>query len=470
MTDDTFPWMLTFASAKNWLDTIRSERTKEIYVLRLKQYCDAVGKNPDELIELKVDGLRNVATAKEFQAESLLNNYLYNNNLTSNIQTAVLFSVKSFYKANWRELNSNVGSNIESPEPKKRTPKMQDILELEEAMTYLRDKAILWFLESAPFRKATLTKLQWKDLKSTETLLKQVREEAKGQVSRTPEEDKEIAEKVPYYLVIESARLKGGGKGRYKGVKQIGFIHAFAAKKLEMYKQELKERNLPLNDDSYLFVTYSHNWVVGKGSKMEIVNFDDASLIAWHDLDKKRFSPQDMRDMLQGALENARVSPNIAAPLLGHKVKGVDKHYSNHEIDEFLQAYLDALPWMVPQTVEQVKAETQKKLEEDKKEITKLEYDNIDLKGKMNSLNNRQETTEKELAFIKKYVFTNASVIETKEDLGRLQEFLEKYRKEKEETNILPVDEDIDETSATKPDFEKNAHDELERQRKARQK
>lgn|GEM_PF-1390846 len=443
MTDDTFPWMLTFTSAKNWLDTLRSERTKEIYVLRLKQYCDAVGKNPDELIELKVDGLRNIATAKEFQAEALLNNYLYHNNLSSNVQMAVLAAVKSFYKANWRELNSNVGSNIESPEPKKRTPKMQDILELDEAMTYNRDKAILWFLESAPFRRATLTKLLWKDLKSTEAMLKGLREEAKGQVNRTPEEDAEIAEKVPYYLVIESARLKGGGKGRYKGVKQVGFIHAFAVKKLEMYKQELKERKITVNEDSYIFVTYSHNWCVGKGNKMEIVNFDDASLVAWQDLDKKRFSPQDMRDVLQSALENARVSPNIAAPLLGHKVKGVDKHYSNHDMDEFLQAYLDALPWLVPQTVEQVKAETQKKLEEDKKKLVGLEYDNTELKGKVNNLNTRQETTEGELAFLKKYVFAVNGVVQTKEDVEELQGFLEKMRKAKEAKNeIKPWEEE----------------------------
>ena len=254
MTEDTFPWMLNFTSAKNWLDTLRSEQTKEIYVLRLKMYCDGVGKNPDELIQLKIDGLTNVATAKEFQAESLLNNYLYHNNLTSNVQMAVLSAVKSFYKANWRELNSNVGTNIESPEPKKRTPKMQDIIELEDAMTYLRDKAILWFLESAPFRVGTLTKLKWKDLKSTSDLLKQVREEAKGQISRTPDEDAEIAEKVPYYLLIESARMKGGGKGRYKGVKQVGFIHGLAAKKLDKYKLELKEHNLQINEDSHILL------------------------------------------------------------------------------------------------------------------------------------------------------------------------------------------------------------------------
>ena len=303
-----------------------------------------------------------------------MNDYLYNNNLKPNVQTAVLFAVKSFYKANWRELNSNIGTNIESSEPKPRTPKLQDILELEGTMTYHRDKAILWFLESAPFRKETLTKLLWQDLKPTSEILKQVREEAKGQSTRTIEEDAEIAQKIPYYFVIESARLKGGGKGRYKGVKQVGFIHAFAVKKLEEYKLELKERKLTISDHSNIFVTYHR----GKGSKMEIVNFDEASLIAWQDLDKKRFSPQDMRDVLQGALENAKINPNIISPLLGHKVKGVDKHYSNHEIDEFLQAYVSALPWLVPQTIEDVKAETEqvkvdtaKKLDEDKKGIDK---------------------------------------------------------------------------------------------------
>ncbi|MCJ7793674.1 hypothetical protein MUP42_01940, partial [Candidatus Bathyarchaeota archaeon] len=96
MSEDTFPWILKFQSGKTWFDTLRYEKTKEIYLTRLKQYCDAVSKNPDELIALKVDGLRNVATAEEFQAEALLNNYLYNSDLTSNVQIAVLASAKSF--------------------------------------------------------------------------------------------------------------------------------------------------------------------------------------------------------------------------------------------------------------------------------------------------------------------------------------------------------------------------------------
>jgi len=52
-------------------------------------------------------------------------------------------AVCSFYTANWRTLNPNVGKNLSTPEPKKRTPKMQDIIDLDEAMTSHRDRAIL---------------------------------------------------------------------------------------------------------------------------------------------------------------------------------------------------------------------------------------------------------------------------------------------------------------------------------------
>ena len=229
-------------------------------------------------------------------------------------------------------------------------------------------------------------------------MLKQLREEAKGQVSRTPEEDVEIAKKVPFYFVIEGARLKGSGKGRYKGVKHVGFLHSFAVKKLERYKQELKELNITITDDSWIFVTYAHNWATGKGNRLKVVSFDEACFLAWQDLDKKRFSAQDMRDFLQTALENAKVNPNLASPMLGHKVKGVDKHYSNHDIDEFLRAYLDALPWLIPQTVEQVKAETEKKLEEDKKQINEIKYLNNSLKQEVNGWHERDKERDKEIA------------------------------------------------------------------------
>jgi hypothetical protein len=81
MSEEILPWMLHFATARTRLNTIRSENTKIMYLKHLKRYCDAVNKNPDELIEFKIDGLRNVTTPKEFRAEALLNNYLFNSDL-----------------------------------------------------------------------------------------------------------------------------------------------------------------------------------------------------------------------------------------------------------------------------------------------------------------------------------------------------------------------------------------------------
>ena len=150
-----------------------SYRTKDTYSKNFKQYCNAVGKSPPELLAVKIEGLRNVATEKEFQAEDLLNDYLYNTpDVTDHLKISILCAVKSFYKANWRELNGNVGKNLSAPESEKRTPKLQDIIEKEEAMTYQRDKAILWFLEITPVRHSIFVNLYWKDLKETAQLLK----------------------------------------------------------------------------------------------------------------------------------------------------------------------------------------------------------------------------------------------------------------------------------------------------------
>lgn len=103
---------------------------------------------------------------------------------------------------------------------------MQDILDLEDAMQTQRDKAILWFLASTAFRIGTLVELTWNDLEPTQD----------------PE--------VPYQLVIESSWLKGKGKGRYRGLKQVAFLHSLGVEKLENYKKEIQRRGYRVNGDS----------------------------------------------------------------------------------------------------------------------------------------------------------------------------------------------------------------------------
>ena len=152
--------------------------------------------------------------------------------------------------------------------------------------------------------------------------------------------------------------------------------------------------------------------------------------MAWRGIEDKKFSAQDFRDVLQSALENANVHQNIAAPLLGHKVKGVDKHYSSHELEEFLQAFRSTLPWMVPQTVEQVKAESEMKLSKQENTLTHLEYENNKLKDKINHV--RTEVKEQDATW-------QEEIKALKEQISSMYQFTHK--------NLDPLLDVIDELS-----------------------
>jgi integrase len=354
LTEQSEAWILQFESGRNWINKLPSEDTRRVFIRNLQKYCDAVSKNPDELIALKIEGLKAVATEKEFQAERLLENHLSNCGLTVSAKEMMKNAIISFYKHNWRNLNPNVASDIQKPEPKKRCPKMDDILSLENAMTNQRDKAIVWFFASTSVRIGTLIKLKWNDLKATN--------------------DSEI----PFYIEIESSRLKGAGKGKYKGLKQVTFLHKLAVAKLENYKAEAKRKGYLLEDDSPIFIGYKNKKRTLPITAPSINSaFDNASLSIWHDLELRRFSPHDFRDFVQSGLENAGINSNLINPILAHKVKGIDFHYSEHDINDLLQKFKTALPFLLP-TVESVKIELETTKSEYEKKIEELETEFVE--------------------------------------------------------------------------------------------
>ena len=167
---------------------------------------------------MKVQGLKNTGESNEFQAEELLEEYLFSAKLTNPIKEQIKASVLSFFKHNRRRLDSETAKNISKPTPKQRTPKIEELEKLESVMTTQRDRALIWFLASSGCRIGTVKLLKWSDLQ--------------------PTKDSEV----PYKMVIEAARLKGRGKGRYAGLKQITFLHRFAAQRLEEYKLEAKSK------------------------------------------------------------------------------------------------------------------------------------------------------------------------------------------------------------------------------------
>jgi hypothetical protein len=128
MVTSRIRWIKQFDSGRIWYNKLTSEETIRTYLRNLHRYCKAVGKNPDELIELKMEGQRNIGTPKEFQAENILESFFADTKLQESAKMALKTAVLSFYKHNRRELASNTASNITHPEYKQRCPEMQDIL------------------------------------------------------------------------------------------------------------------------------------------------------------------------------------------------------------------------------------------------------------------------------------------------------------------------------------------------------
>jgi site-specific recombinase XerD len=362
MTDALREWIQSFNSGIKWLNKLNLDSTtKDTYLPNLKKYCEWINKNPDELIQLKLEGMSAPNTPIEFQAEDLLEKFISTSDFTVAVKDSIRTTVLSFYKKNRRALEEVM--DVATPESKHRCPKTQDIIELENAFTFLRDKALLWFIASAPFRVETITKLKWKDLKPTNDI------------------------DLPYSLLIEGKRLKGSGTGKYRGVKQVAFLHRLASQKLEGYIKELERKEYKVTQDDPIFIAYRKEKKITALAAFSIEgNFRKASLRAWHDLEEKRFSPHDLRSFVQTALENAGINTNIIAPILGHKPKGVDFHYSEHELTDFLAKFKIALPYLLPQSVEKIKAETEQmktEAERDKKRIAELEKQVEDMPTKI---------------------------------------------------------------------------------------
>jgi hypothetical protein len=377
MTDANKAWLLSFVSGQNFYDKKckSSKDTETNYIGRIASYCFNVSKNPDELIALKLEGLQNPASTKEFQAEELLENFLrqptylkpdkegnkIEAEFTENTKKGLLAAVKSFYDSTrGRSLVPDVGDFIEIPEAKKNTPKVEDCLKLEEAMNTDRDKFLVWFLVSCPVRKGTLRQLRFNDLK--------------------PLNDTDV----PYWLRIDAKRLKGSGKGKYKKAKHIGFLHYYAVQKLEAYKAELKTKGIIYNEDSPLFMSYKSTKLGSKkgGTLTNIFAiFTDASEKAFKDLTKKRFSPHDFRDILSTVLMNPKVkaNTNLTKPLTSHVPTGIEATYENPDDNEdtpnndLLTVFKSCIPFLVPETIPELKIELNQQKAENQKRITELE-------------------------------------------------------------------------------------------------
>jgi hypothetical protein len=96
MIDDLIKWLKGFHSGELWFVKLKSQETIRLYLPYLKAYCDATGKNPNELIHLKMEGQRQVGTNKEFQAEELHDIVMTQLAVPDSVKSNISDAVKSF--------------------------------------------------------------------------------------------------------------------------------------------------------------------------------------------------------------------------------------------------------------------------------------------------------------------------------------------------------------------------------------
>ena len=122
--------------------------------------------------------------------------------------------------------------------------------------------------------------------------------------------------------------------------------------------------------------------------------FRDGSELAWKDLTKKRFSIHDFRDIISTVLEKPQVKANVnlAKPLTSHKPSGIEASYANHQDEDnkpnedHLTLYKMCLPFLIPETTGELKAEVNQQKTQNQKLVEQYKKDIEELREEMRNM------------------------------------------------------------------------------------
>ena len=125
----------------------------------------------------------------------------------------------------------------------------------------------------------------------------------------------------------------------------------------------------------------------------------------------------------------------MISPILGHKIKGIDASYSEHNYSELLLKFKMALPYLIPQNAEAVKVELETVKADSENKIRKQEVKIIEMNDSLKKSEQKIETQDSKLQELNDYLAGLDSAITdlklkhpdlTNEDLQKLKEPLQK--------------------------------------------
>ena len=278
------------------------------------RFCKWSQKTPSELLALK-ERDSSESPAPNF-VEKLLDDFCGQDipGFTNSQKYNTAIAVKSFFKHSYRDLAKASGVvTLEKVRPYNALTK--DVLrKLWNRALNPRDRALIPFTTSTGIAKETLSMITWGHL----------------------EENWETKD-LPC-INIGSELLKGHGRGKYKGVRQITFLTPEAKRELINYKEWIEEklgRKLGLDDKIWSTTCKPFKPVpyMTFGNIITVLSNNAGVKFSWHDA----------RRWVNTALEQIGISPNWARKIRGRKVKGEEAPYSQPAIEQLRAKFREAV-------------------------------------------------------------------------------------------------------------------------------
>ena len=305
-------WANQYPEVERWLSHLQ---VKERNALALYNFCKWANKTPLELLALKAQDASVNPPPKT--VEKLLDDFVASHAFTDIKTFQGSIAVKSFFKWNYCDLAKAAGAvTYEKVKPYNKLTK-EGLRKLWSYALNPRDRALITFVCSTAIAKETLTNLKWLHL----------------------EENWENID-LPC-INIPSELLKGHGRGKYKGVRQITFLTPEAKRDLMNYKEWLERpqklnRKLTLQDYMWLETSKPYRRIGYGTFGMLIFTLSRNAGVpfSWHDA----------RRWVNTALEQIGISQNWARKIRGRKVRGEEAPYSQPAIEQLRAKFREAVP------------------------------------------------------------------------------------------------------------------------------
>jgi hypothetical protein len=305
-------WASKFSEVTIWLTKLQK---KESSALFLYHFCEWAHKTPPELLALKEKDAK--VSPPPNEVEKLLDDFCgqESDDFKNSEKYNVSIAVKSFFKHNYRDLAKASGV-VDYEKVKDYNPQSKELLRrLWNYALNPRDRALIPFVTCTGIAKETLSNLLWGHLEENW-------------------ESKDLPT-----IIIGSELLKGHGRGKYKGVKQITFLTPEAKRELLVYKEWIEEklgRKVTAQDHLWLstYKPYEPLSYAMLGNSIDTLS----------NKAKVPFSLHDGRRWINTALEGIGISTNWARKIRGRKVKGEEAPYSQPAVEQLRAKFRDAVP------------------------------------------------------------------------------------------------------------------------------